>query len=119
VNHDRVAASLARSLTDRVVLHLQPADLPCPCSLRELPAGRVQQIYGIDNVRMADLLLLRRDLGQAAVVRDLAVTIETGPLAGAGWYVLDPQVADQVCIVVRLRRSQQVSTTATSAKVLR
>jgi hypothetical protein len=90
-----------------------------PASIRELPQSRAQQQYGLDDVRLADLVLLRADLYATAIVRDTVVTVAgTGPQAGA-WYVLDPLSSDDIAIVVRLRRSLRHSSATPGATTIR
>jgi hypothetical protein len=89
-----------------------------PASVRELPQSRAQQQYGLDDVRLADLLLLRADIVGVDIVRDTVVTVAAGPQAGA-WFALDPQASDDVCVLVRLRRSNRHSSATPGATTIR
>lgn len=111
----QLAASIRPTLTQRVTI---APDLVCPASIREHPQSRAQQQYGLDDVRLADLLLLREDLYGAAIVRDLQITVVSGPQAGP-WFVLEPLGQDDVCVVVRLRRSVRHSSAAPGSTTMR
>jgi hypothetical protein len=93
--------------------------LPLPgVSLRELPASRVQFQYGLDDVRMADAVLLRAQLGTVAPAKDDILDLAGGPQAGA-WRILGLESQDAVAVVVRLRRSSRASSTAPGVTIQR
>lgn len=85
---------------------------------RELPASRVQMQYGQDDQRLADLVLLRAELGAVCPGKDDQVVLDSGPQAGT-WTVLGVESQDIVAFVVRGRKTARASAAAPGVKVVR
>lgn len=113
----QTVASLGYPAQLRLVEPVEPVSLLVP-PMRELPASRVKMQYGLDDVRMADATLWRSELRGTTPGKDAVLDLFDGPQSGA-WRVLGIEAQDAVCVVVRLRRSTPVSTTAPGARDLR
>ena len=83
----------------------------------ELPAARVQQRYGQDDVRMADIAVLRSDAPEDPS-KDATLELADGPQAGT-WIVLGVERTDELCAVVRCRRATRANAAAPGAREVR
>lgn len=115
---EQLSDALRPQLTQRCAVGSHPALASVACSLREYTQSRGQQPYGLDDVRLADCVLLQIDLLGQSVPRDTVLTVADGPHAGA-WFALDPVSRDDVALVLRLRRSTRHSSATPGATTVR
>lgn len=115
---EQLSDALRPQLTHRCAVGSHPALASVACGLREHTQARGQQPYGLDDVRLADCVLLSIDLLGQSVPRDTVLTVADGPQAGA-WYALDPVSRDDVALVLRLRRSTRHSSATPGATTVR
>ncbi len=81
----------------------------------ELPGSREQRRHGQEDVRLADVALLREDIGADDPPKDTTIAIAAGPHA-ATWVVLGIERRDELCLVVRCRFSARANLAAPGAR---